>query len=415
MTGVAEAAPDRVTRPLPPTASPTAPLAPSASGGRSNSRDAFMPLPVIGRESREQSRKSLKARVKPALIMVAIWTAIGLFQALPESIGGFQLPIFLGKLIDAWAWALLTPVILLINARLVSFFQKLPNLAIAHLLLSVPVSLIHSVLTGLLEYPIAEIWWSPLRSTEFAIYFFLGGWMTYCALAALLLTFTFYDRFLGSQLNLERVEKRLLRTRLNALRLQLEPHFLFNALNTISSEITVSPSVAREMIENLGMLLRRSLDSQDINEIPLQSELNLLDCYIAIQRLRFGSRVRIDIDAGPATLAVPVPSMLLQPLIENAIRHGLEGRTSAGMVLVTAQVVGRRLEIRVVDDGVGLPPNWTMETCSGLGVRVTRERLEALYPEPDAFSFSLARRPAGGTEVLIRIPSRGSGLEAGED
>jgi LytS/YehU family sensor histidine kinase len=110
----------------------------------------------------------------------------------------------------------------------------------------------------------------------------------------------------------------------------------------------------------------------------------------------------------PETLRAMVPSMLLQPLVENAIRHGIEGRMSGGTILVSASRAEDQLQIRIVDDGVGLPRNWQLENSDGVGVRVTRERLEALYPELHGQSFTIRPRQPGGTEVMIHIPFPGS-------
>jgi signal transduction histidine kinase len=345
--------------------------------------------------------------MRSVILVAALWTAVGLFQAAPDALKGFQWPSFAGKLIEAWTWALLTPAILIVDRRLSARTQSVLRLALAHLLLSVPFSLAHTYLSGFLEYPIEEIWWSPIRSTEFAIFYFLGGWTTYAAFVGLIQALKFYDRFMTSQVELERVEKTLLASRLNALRLQLEPHFLFNTLNAISSEVTVNPQVAREMIEDLGALLRRSLDCQGDTEITLAQELAVLDHYLSIQKLRFGKRLDIRLDCEPAVLSTLIPSMLLQPLVENAIRHGIEGRLSGGMVSVSARQLGEFLQIEVVDDGVGLARDWRMDDCAGLGVRVTRERLEALYSSGG--HFAIDRRKGGGTKVTIRLPLHRTG------
>lgn len=199
---------------------------------------------------------------------------------------------------------------------------------------------------------------------------------------------------------------------MNALRLQLEPHFLFNTLNAISSELAANPELAREMIEDLGTLLRQSLDCQGSKKITLAQELALLDRYLAIQKLRFGDRIDVQIEVDPATLSAMVPSMFLQPLVENAIRHGLEGRLTGGSILVSAEHVDDQLHIKVIDDGVGLPSLWRIETSAGLGISVTRERLEALYSEPAEHDFTISRRKGAGTEVAIRIPLHDTGTEA---
>ena len=186
-------------------------------------------------------------RLQSAVLVVLVWTAIGTFQAVPEMLRGSIWPQFLSKLIDGWGWALLTPVILLIDRKWTSGPQNVVRGAVVQLLLSVPFSLVHTYLAGLMQYPIAEISWSPLRNSEFAVYYFLGGWMTYCAFVGILQAFKLYKRLLTSQVELERVQRRLVESRLNALRLHLEPHFLFNTLNAISSEVVTNPALAREM------------------------------------------------------------------------------------------------------------------------------------------------------------------------
>ena len=276
-------------------------------------------------------------RVRLAALIFLAWTAVGLFEAIPETlINSPPWPVFLGKILDAWAWALLTPAIMWIDRKFAARQSSVARIVLLLLVLSVPFSLVHTYLAGALLYPIAEVSWSPLRNKDFVIYYFLGGWATYCAVIGVLQAFRFYHRDLTGRLQLERVERSLLQSRLHALRLQLEPHFLFNALNTISSEVEANPAIAREMIGGLGTLLRQSLDCKEQGEIPLAEELALLDHYVSIQRLRFGDRIDIRIDVERETLSAMVPSILLQPLVENSIRHGIEGRVSGGTVVVSA-------------------------------------------------------------------------------
>ncbi len=345
------------------------------------------------------------ARLPPAILLLLIWTAVGVFLAVADALNGFfEWHRFLAKVMESWAWALLTPVLLLIDRKLASIDQNIVRLAILFLLLSIPFSLAHTYLTGLLLYPITEIWWNPLRRYDYAVFYFLGSWQMYCGLVGILYAFKYYNRLLTSQLQLERVEKSLLESRLNALRLQLEPHFLFNALNAISSEVASDPALARDMIGDLGALLRHSLDCKDKAEITLAQELAVLEHYLAIQRVRFGDRIAIEIKAEPRTLPAMVPSMLLQPLVENAIRHGIEGQLSGGKITISASRAGEQLRLFVRDDGVGLPPDWRIEASTGLGVRVVRERLAALFPDLGEQAFRIGPRRGGGTEVAITIP-----------
>ncbi len=351
------------------------------------------------------SGKDVDRATDKAIVVLLVWTGVALFQSVPEALRSLEWAVFVAKLLDAWAWALLTPLILWTNKRVSAKYQDFVHILAVQLLLSIPFSLGHAILAGLLQYPIAQIWFNPLRSTEHYVYYFLGGWQTYCAIVGILQTLNFYNRYLTSRLELEMVEKRLLESRLNAMRLQLEPHFLFNALNAISSELESNPAQSREMIDDLGTLLRHSLECQGSNEISLANELALLDRYIAIQRLRFGDRIQIEIDVDPETLSTMVPSLLLQPIVENSIRHGIEGRLSGGSVTVSARYVGGNLQLIVQDDGVGLPRRWRFDAGAGLGLRVTRERLRALYPGLGESAFTITRRRGGGTRVVMRTPA----------
>ena len=345
------------------------------------------------------------SRIQVASLIFLCWTAYGLFVTVPEMLANpVWQGVLLDKVFDSWAWALLTPVLLLIDRRFAARQTSGIRLILLFLLLSVPVVLVHTLLTAVFLYPFPVVWWSPLRSPDYTIFYFLGGLTAYGALVAIMQALRFYNNYLTGQLQLERVQKSLVESRLNALRLHLEPHFLFNALNSISSEVGDNPALAREMIGDLGALLRRSLDCKDKNEIPLAQELAVLERYLAIQRVRFGDRIRFEIQVDSAMLAASVPSMLLQPLVENAIRHGVEELTSGGTICVSAKPVGDHLEIRVVDDGVGLPPGWNMESATGHGIRVTRERLAALYPEEGGNCFGIGRRAERGTEIVVRIP-----------
>jgi len=182
----------------------------------------------------------------------------------------------------------------------------------------------------------------------------------------------------------------------------------FNALNTISSQVERNPRLARTMIEHLGDLLRLSLEARDRQEIPLAEELAFLEHYVAIQKIRFAENLRIEIQVTPEVKYALVPCLIVQPLVENAIRHGISQRASGGTVTVTAERGPNQVEIRVTDDGVGLPPGWTLETCSGMGLSVTRERIVGLHPDGNS-RFCVRPRNGGGTEVEISLPLRFAG------
>jgi LytS/YehU family sensor histidine kinase len=251
--------------------------------------------------------------------------------------------------------------------------------------------------------------WDALRiSKTFSLWTFndaLWSWFFYWVIVATLQAHGYYRRYLSTELRLERMERSLTEARLNALRMQLDPHFLFNALNTISSHVERNPKLTRRMIEHLGDLLRRSLETKDRQEVPLAEELAFLAPYLAIQKIRFGEKLQIEMQIEPEVQNAIVPSLMLQPLVENAIRHGISHRAAGGTVIVSAQKVDEQLEIRIQDDGVGLPLGWTLESSAGLGLSVTRERVKSLHPNGES-SFAIRPRRDAGVEVDIFLPLR---------
>jgi LytS/YehU family sensor histidine kinase len=259
--------------------------------------------------------------------------------------------------------------------------------------------------------------WSSLRLSQlfspgvlgWQIWFSLIYWIILGGLQA----YQYYWRYVNSELRLEKLEHSFSEARLNALRMQLDPHFLFNALNTISSHVERDPKLTRRMIEHLGDLLRMSLESKDRQEVPLAEELAFLDHYLEIQKIRFGEQLRIVMDVAPEVKYAAVPSMFIQPLVENAIRHGISRRASGGTITVRAKPLGDKLEIRVLDDGIGLPLGWKLEESEGLGLSITRQRIAGLHPNGDS-RFVVRNRMEGGTEVDVSLPLRLVGDEKDE-
>jgi signal transduction histidine kinase len=355
----------------------------------------------------------MKNRWAAWIAVILLWSVLGALFALPGLSSGNRSRILLSSLAQWWSWGLVTPLIFWTDARLPFKENQLGKRILAHLLASVPLTLLYfyvaiavTVLLGLVKWS-ALVHPLPLLN-PFGL---LWSWVVYWVILGVIQTFRYYEHYRTSELRLEKMERNFSQARLNALRMQLDPHFLFNALNTISSQVERSPRLARNMIEHLGDLLRLSLDARDRQEIPLADELAFLGHYVAIQKIRFAETLRIEIEVAPEVKHALVPCLILQPLVENAIRHGISPRASGGTVTVTAQRRPNQLEIRVADDGVGLPPGWTLETSSGMGLSVTRERIVGLYPDGDS-RFSLQSRTGGGTEVEISLPLRFAGEHA---
>ncbi|MDQ6690453.1 MAG: histidine kinase [Gemmatimonadota bacterium] len=204
----------------------------------------------------------------------------------------------------------------------------------------------------------------------------------------------------------QRVVTRLVQAELDALKLQLNPHFLFNALNSAMALIATDPPAAERMVSELSDFLRLVLSTSSEQEVPLERELGLLDRYVAIQRVRFQDRLTVSCNIEDGVRGALVPSLLLQPLVENAIRHGVSPRAGAGFVQVTAGRAGDNLTITILDDGVGVRARRSRERSrgTGLGLLNTRTRLTHLYG--DGHEFASGPREEGGYAVRITIPFR---------
>jgi two-component system, LytTR family, sensor kinase len=208
------------------------------------------------------------------------------------------------------------------------------------------------------------------------------------------------------ELSLEEQKRLVLEARLDALQRQINPHFLFNTLNSIASLVRSQPELAREMTVKLANILRALLKDHD-TYVPLSQELRFTDDYLDIEVVRFGAdKLRVEKEIDPRTLEIMVPSILLQPLIENSIKHGLEPRIHGGTVTLRSKLAGERVLIEVADDGVGIserPATALRRTGAGIGMKNVRERLEVLYG--DQAHFTVVSNPGRGTLVSIDIPA----------
>ncbi len=351
------------------------------------------------------------------LIGALVSTAAGVLFALPTlGTKGWhdELRIYLAQF---WCWALFTPIIVALDRRLPFSGRELGKRLLAHLAASFFITELCFYVFTIMRASLGIAPWSSLRLSQmfspgvigWQIWFSLIYWIILGGLQA----WQYYERYINSELRLERLERSFSEARLNALRMQLDPHFLFNAMNTISSHVERDPKLTRRMIEHLGDLLRMSLESKDRQEVPLVEEVAFLEHYLEIQKIRFGDQLRVVIDVAPEVKYAAVPSMLIQPLVENAIRHGISRRASGGTIVVRAKPLGDRLEIRILDDGVGLPQGWRIEQSEGLGLSITRQRIAGLHPNGTG-RLVVRNRAEGGTEVEVSLPLRLVGDERDE-
>ncbi|MDX1660433.1 MAG: histidine kinase [Gemmatimonadota bacterium] len=345
-------------------------------------------------------------------IVVLVSTLLGLlsfaYMALDEAVRGRDVPFtepLVEELTGAYAGALLFfAVLALARRRPLRWTNALERLPV-YLAVMLAFSVAHTSLNWLLRsiaFPVLglgayDYGAMPLRYLMELPKDVIAFWLMVGAIHA-------WDRYRESrerEVRTAQLESELARAELDNLRLQLEPHFLFNALNAVSEKMYEDPAAADAMIGRLSEMLRRTLRTVHAHEIPLEEEIEGLRIYAELLRARFGEGVRLAVETDPRVADVRVPALLLQPLVENSVRHGEIGSNGDGRTIkIRARPAGARLALDVLDNGRGAP----VAVSRGTGLTVTAERLRLLYGPEHAFEFG--NRVEGGFRVSIRLPLR---------
>jgi len=331
--------------------------------------------------------------------LLLFWTAMGLFFATAGAGIAHGLATW-------YIWGLLGWAMVMVDRRLPVPQERLSVRLLWHVPLSLLFSLLYVCVAMLVDAaflqggPHAPDW----QRLGNAIRRGAVQWnvLNYWLILGAYLAFNYHRDAQERRRRAAHVESLLTEARLSALRAQLHPHFLFNALNTVSAYVETDPRRARAMLGHLGDLLRFSLDSEDRREVSLAEEIEALDHYLAIQCARFAGRLRTQVDIPPELLDARVPGLVLQPLVENAITHGLSDLPGAGEIRVSARGPENDLALTVADNGVGLPAGWSLDRDAGIGLSNTRSRLEETYGA--AHHFSILPAAGGGVVAEIRIP-----------
>jgi len=252
--------------------------------------------------------------------------------------------------------------------------------------------------------------WFPQR-----YYYLITDFLIALVFYALVLAFAqatnYYKRYREEELHALQLESQLSRSQLDALKMQLHPHFLFNALNSISALQMEDTEAAQEMTAQLGDFLRMTLENVGTHEVTLEKEIEFLECYLDIEKVRFGRRLTTNIEIAPELLNCRVPNLILQPLVENAIRHGIAPNAALGQINIRAARENGWLKIAVADNGKGIEKEkMNRVLTSGLGLSNTQARLEQLYGAD--FRFDLQNAASGGLLVTLRLPHK---QERGEE
>jgi signal transduction histidine kinase len=341
-------------------------------------------------------RNLIERHWKAACVIVGCWTFLALLFTPQTYIASLRSPApptwiqaFVASLTLFYVWAALTPFVLWLGRRFP--FERHPwrNLGI-HLLLCGPVALVHIGLLQMVNALLRDHTPAPL----WALLVGLGATdiMVYWAIIAASHAINYFRKY-------QEREFRLAQAELQALRTQLHPHFLFNTLNAIAELVYSDPKVADRSILRLSELLRFSLASEKAHEVSLKEELEFLEKYVEIHKTLMRDRLHVRVCVEPETLDAAVPNMIVQPLVENAIKHGISPRPAGGNIEVHARRVNGNLCVEIIDDGVGMPETGAP---GGVGLINTRERLKHLYN--DAHTFNLSSLPGKGVTVRISVP-----------
>ena len=344
-----------------------------------------------------------------------VWTLLGLSFALSSYLGARQDNVqlswrrtIIGYLSDFYLWGLLSPFIFRL-ARRFELRGKFPRNLLIHIGVSVVFSfVVLSAATPLFWYfgspnlirnpTLLTLW----RNNAFSIYYFHQGLTIYWSTLAVAHALHYYRSVREGEARASQLAGQLAQAQLQALKMQIHPHFLFNTLNSIAALLHKDVEAADKMIARLGDFLRMTLKRSETQTIDFGQELDFLKCYLDIEHVRFQDRLTVAMEIEPDTLDCMVPNLILQPIVENAVRHGIARQTVPGHITIRALKKSSRFIMQVEDDGPGLNIN-TNGGSSGIGLSNTRARLQQFYGAD--FDFQIANAKTRGVVVTLEIPA----------
>jgi len=357
--------------------------------------------------------------VKKWLGIVAVWAAIGAIYAGPvyfelraEGHGHTAWRIFSWGILTWLAWAPLTAVMVWLARRYSLIESAWKTSLLVHLPAFLLTSAIHTAAGTAITLKIqpfdnmgespGAFWPRFLARLPSS---FGSDLLVYGAVIGIYYAFDYYRKYREREFLASRLEAQLAQAQLDSLRMQLHPHFLFNTLNNIVGLVRDQKNhAAVNMLVGLSDLLRHTLDHSARQEVELREELSFIKLYLSIQEMRFSDRLHIKLDIDPATTKALVPNLILQPLTENALRHGFGRSADSGLVGISSAVEDGHLRLTVYDNGAGLPDDWQLKGSTGIGLANTAARLQQLYD--DNHQFDIRNRDSGGVEVVIVMPLR---------
>ena len=349
----------------------------------------------------------------------AIWLGFGLVDAVQtvlvmraEGMHHAWVKLFITSSIEWLPWAVATPVVMELGRRFPPVGLRSAKTWVVHVAACGAVGLVFSAWASLLVSVV-----KPYANVSDSLPFmhlwlerFCNGVLSFLVLYAAIVAISYVldsrARLARQETETARLNEQLSKAQLNALRQQIEPHFLFNTLNAVSALVREGRSdAAVSMIAGLSDLLRRVLADSSRQEVPLSEEMELAQRYLEIQKVRFVERLQLSVDVPHELLVAQVPTLILQLMVENAIKHGIAKRAHGGEVKIAASRADGRLTLSVYNDGPNVPVSWE-KVQSGVGISNMRTRLRSLYG--DAFELSMENRSQGGVEVSVSVPFRES-------
>src|SRR5438093_8794475 len=358
----------------------------------------------------------MQSRWRKFGLIFVIWTLVVIVEAAQYYASQFvehhtfPLGLAIRRACEEWyPWAFLTVGILWVARRCNLEREGLKRWILGHLGTNVLVALVYFtayawLLSGQKSVMDGSTFEFGNVFKKLVIFYFHVTLVIYWAIVLAHQSWGYYQRSRERELQASALATELVRTRLEVLRMQLNPHFLFNTLHVISALIHENPEDADRIVARLSELLRVSLKQSDTQEVPLRQELSFLERYLEIEQVRFQDRLAVELDIESGLDDILVPSLILQPLVENAIRHGIAPREDMGRVKIAARRLNGMLELKVGDNGPGLPEIEVASHPEGVGLSNTRSRLSHLYGANHQFQLTPA--PGGGLEVTLLIPCR---------
>jgi two-component sensor histidine kinase len=345
-----------------------------------------------------------------------VWTLLGVSFAIRSYLTGLQnnsnpswkatLSAFLT---DFYLWGLVSPLIFLL-ARRFELWRHFPRNVLIHVVSSLVFSTVVLMLTGPVYWYVGypnlartPTMYSLFRVIVFSPYYFHTAITIYWTTLIVAHASQYYRGLREEETRAARLATQLAQAQLRALEMQIHPHFLFNTLNSISALLHQDVEAADRMIAQLGSFLRLTLGRSIDQTIPFAQELEFLSCYLEIERTRFHDRLMVDMDVEPRALEVKVPNLILQPIVENAIRHGVARQTTAGRISIRAFREQDRLIMQVADNGPGLETNGGSNSSSGIGLSNVKARLGQCYGND--YQMDVANGEGRGVIVTVDIPA----------